>query len=116
RFAGPGASYADNVAKLLAALENADDRRARFRTVALARFRDGTELVAEGWVDGTITDAPRGANGFGYDPVFVPGPAGVPAEWAGRTFAEMPAATKHALSHRGVAFRALARLLAGEAG
>jgi XTP/dITP diphosphohydrolase len=105
RFAGEGATYAANVAKLVAALEGCDDRRARFRTVALARFPDGSELVAEGVVDGTIIATPRGDNGFGYDPVFVPD------EGDGRTFAEMSADEKHAVSHRGRAFRALDALL-----
>ena len=101
RYAGPGATYGDNVAKLLAELEGVTDRRARFRTVALARFPDGRELVAEGVVDGEIAAAPRGSGGFGYDPVFVP------AGGDGRTFAEMTRAEKEAVSHRGRAFRAL---------
>jgi XTP/dITP diphosphohydrolase len=58
-------------------------------------------VVAEGVVDGTISTTPRGDAGFGYDPVFVP------AEGDGRTFAEMTADEKHAVSHRGRAFRAL---------
>ena len=106
RYAGEGATYADNVAKLLAELQGADDRRARFRTVALAFFPDGTEAVAEGVVDGHIALAPRGRAGFGYDPVFVPDGGD------GRTFAEMTAAEKATLSHRGRAFRALAARLA----
>jgi XTP/dITP diphosphohydrolase len=105
RYAGEGATYADNVAKLLAELEGVDDRRARFRTVALACFPDGREVVAEGWVDGHISTESRGAGGFGYDPVFVPDGGD------GRTFAEMTAAEKAAVSHRGRAFRALAALL-----
>jgi XTP/dITP diphosphohydrolase len=56
-------------------------------------------------VDGTIATEARGDHGFGYDPVFVPDDAG------GRTFAEMPPAEKHTLSHRGRAFRALAAKL-----
>jgi XTP/dITP diphosphohydrolase len=109
RFAGEGATYADNVAKLLAELDGVavEGRGARFRTVALARFPDGRELVAEGLVDGTISTEARGAQGFGYDPLFVP------AEGDGRTFAEMSADEKHAISHRGRAFRALGVLLAG---
>jgi XTP/dITP diphosphohydrolase len=105
RFAGEGASYADNVAKLLASLDGVADRRARFRTIALARFPDGRELVATGEVTGTIAAAARGDQGFGYDPVFVPD------EGDGRTFAEMTPDEKHALSHRGRAFRALAAAL-----
>ena len=82
------------------------DRRARFRTVALVAWPDGRELAVEGAVEGTIAVAPRGGAGFGYDPLFVPG------EGDGRTFAEMTPEEKHALSHRGRAFRALALALA----
>ncbi|MDQ6617739.1 MAG: RdgB/HAM1 family non-canonical purine NTP pyrophosphatase [Actinomycetota bacterium] len=109
RFAGEGASYADNVAKLLSALAGEGDRRARFRTVALARWPDGTELVAEGVVTGTIAVVPRGGGGFGYDPVFIPD------QGDGRTFAELAEESgqaKHRLSHRGRAFTQLADLLA----
>lgn len=108
RYAGPGATYDDNVAKLLGALHGVEDRRARFRTVALACFPDGSEVEAEGVVEGEITSERRGSGGFGYDPVFAPDGAD------GRTFAQMTAAEKNALSHRGRAFRALARRLAGE--
>lgn len=102
RFAGEHASYADNVAKLLSELSSSADRRAVFRTAAVARLADGREVVAVGEVAGTITYEPRGDAGFGYDPVFVPD------EGDGRTFAEMTAEEKHALSHRGRAMRALA--------
>ncbi|MBW3615323.1 MAG: RdgB/HAM1 family non-canonical purine NTP pyrophosphatase [Actinobacteria bacterium] len=105
RFAGEHASYADNVAKLVSALEAVADRRARFRTVALARFPDGREVMAEGTVDGVIAPQPRGSAGFGYDPLFIPDAGD------GCTFAEMTPAEKHALSHRGRAFRALAERL-----
>ena len=106
RYAGEDATYADNVRKLLDALAGRADRRARFRTVALVRFPDGREVVGDGVVDGTIADAPRGDNGFGYDPVFVPD------EGDGRTFAELTPDEKHAISHRGRAVRALAESLA----
>jgi XTP/dITP diphosphohydrolase len=103
RYAGPGATYADNVAKLLDELADVPPvaRTARFRTVLVALFPHGGEVVAEGWVDGLIADAPRGTNGFGYDPVFVPDGGD------GRTFAEMTIAEKAAVSHRGRALRAL---------
>ncbi|MGH9037640.1 MAG: non-canonical purine NTP pyrophosphatase, partial [Acidimicrobiia bacterium] len=81
-------------------------RTARFETVALARFPDGSEVTATGTVEGRIIARPRGDGGFGYDPVFVP------VEGDGRSFAEMAAGEKHELSHRGRAFRALAQLLA----
>lgn len=105
RFAGADASYADNVAKLLAALDGRSDRRARFRTVALVCRPDGSEVVAEGVVEGVIATRPQGRGGFGYDPVFVPD------EGDGRSFAEMTPEEKHAVSHRGRAFAALSRLL-----
>jgi XTP/dITP diphosphohydrolase len=105
RFAGPDATYADNVAKLLTELDGMENRRARFRTVALVRFPDGGEVVAEGAADGLIATVPRGADGFGYDPVFIPDGGD------GRTFAEMTLAEKQAVSHRGRAFEALAELL-----
>jgi XTP/dITP diphosphohydrolase len=107
RFAGEHATYADNVARLLAELEGvgSGSRGARFRTVALVRFPDGHEVMAEGVVDGVISDGARGSGGFGYDPVFVP------VEGDGRSFAEMTPTEKHELSHRGRAFRALASRL-----
>jgi XTP/dITP diphosphohydrolase len=113
RYAGEDATYADNVAKLLQTLaalpDDGGERRARFTTVALAAFPDGSEQWAEGVLEGTIAPAPRGENGFGYDPVFVP------ADGDGRTFAEMAPDEKDAVSHRGRAFRALAELLARRA-
>ena len=70
---------------------------------------DGSEVVAEGSVEGVIASEARGRSGFGYDPVFVPDGGD------GRSFAEMSPEEKHALSHRGRAFRLLAARLA-EAG
>jgi XTP/dITP diphosphohydrolase len=108
RFAGEDATYADNVARLLKELDGvAPDRRtARFETVALVCWPDGREVAATGEVEGVITTAPRGESGFGYDPIFEP------LEGDGRTFAELLPMQKHALSHRGRAFRALAAELA----
>jgi len=105
RYAGPLAVDADNVAKLLAELDGVTDRRARFRTCAVLADTDG-HVVWDGVCEGTIATAPRGVTGFGYDPVFVPD------EGDGRTFAEMTAAEKHAISHRGRAFRSVAEWLA----
>jgi XTP/dITP diphosphohydrolase len=107
RYAGPGATYADNVAKLLAELGGtpAPARTARFRTVAVALFPDGREIVAEGVVEGTIAEAPRGEGGFGYDAVFVPDGGD------GRTFAEMTTEEKSVVSHRGRALREMAAQL-----
>ncbi len=102
RFAGEHATYETNVAKLLTELEGVApaDRTARFKTVAMIVWPDGSELAVEGVVEGMITESRSGDGGFGYDPVFAPNEAG------GRTFAEM-GDEKHAISHRGRAFRGL---------
>lgn len=107
RFAGDGATYGDNVAKALAELAGVPppERTARFRTVALLLFPDGREVVAHGVVEGIIAESPRGAGGFGYDPIFEPDAGG------GLTFAEMEPETKHDISHRGRAFAELEKLL-----
>lgn len=105
RYAGEGATYADNCAKLLAEMTGVADRRARFRTVAMVVWPDGREVAVDGVCDGTIADTARGERGFGYDALFVPD------DGDGRTFAEMSAEEKHALSHRGRAFRALVTAL-----
>jgi XTP/dITP diphosphohydrolase len=101
RWAGEGCSYADNRERLLRELAGAVDRSAAFRTCVIVRRPDGTEVVVEGSCSGTITEAERGTRGFGYDAVFVPD------DGDGRTFAEMTEEEKHALSHRGRAFRNL---------
>jgi XTP/dITP diphosphohydrolase len=103
RYAGEHATYADNVAKVLGALEGvpALKRTARFATVVVARAPGGDELVVRGEVEGLIASEPRGTGGFGYDSVFEP------LEGDGRTFAEMTPDEKHVLSHRGRALRAL---------
>ena len=105
-YAGPNASYADNVSKLLRELADvpAERRTARFRTVCIAAWPDGTEMSADGVLPGTITDAPRGTNGFGYDPVFVP-------RGETRTYAELSDEEKNAISHRARAVRVLRQIL-----
>jgi XTP/dITP diphosphohydrolase len=100
-YAGEGCSYADNRRKLLADLDGVADRRAAFRTVAIVVWPDGSETAVEGVCPGVITTEERGEVGFGYDSVFQPD------EGSGGTFAEMTADAKHAISHRGRAFRAL---------
>jgi XTP/dITP diphosphohydrolase len=113
RYAGEPPDEEANVDKVLAELEGrerTEQRRARFVTAAVALWPDGRESSVEGVVEGWIAPERRGSGGFGYDPVFVP------FEADGRTFGEMAEASpeaKHALSHRGRAFRALASLLAG---
>jgi len=112
RYAGEPPDEEANVDKVLAGLlgvEGPSGRKARFVTVAVAMWPDGQELVAQGAVDGWVAHCRRGTGGFGYDPVFVP------SEGDGRTFGEIAQVSpdaKHALSHRGRAFRALAEALA----
>ena len=103
RYAGPDGDSAANLAKLLVELDGVptEERTARFRTVALVRRPDGSEVVTHGVVEGVIIGEPRGDGGFGYDPVFVP------VDGDGSTFAEMSDDAKNAISHRGRAFRAL---------
>lgn len=110
RYAGPDGADAPNRRKLLSELEGVDalaseQRTARFRTVLVLLGPDGTELVVEGTVEGLIAPAMRGDDGFGYDSIFIP------TEGDGRTFAEMSAAEKNALSHRGRAVRQLVNQL-----
>ena len=107
RFAGDNATYADNRTKLLSVLCDVApaQRTARFRTVALVAYPDGSEQWAGGVCEGSIALVERGERGFGYDAVFVPN------EGTGRTFAEMSVEEKHLVGHRGRAFRALALLL-----
>ena len=108
RYAGEQATYADNCDKLLRELHDvaAPERTARFRTVAAVAYPDGSWFVVDGEVEGTIATSPAGENGFGYDPLFMPESA------RGRTMAQLTPDEKHALSHRGNAFRALAEALA----
>ena len=107
RFAGEGATDAQNRQKMLVQLDgkSAAQRSARFRTVALLRFVDGREIVAHGVCEGSIALHETGDRGFGYDALFIP------ADGDGRTFAQMTIEEKHELSHRGRAFRALAQML-----
>ena len=104
RFAGVGATDAQNRAKLLNELLG-KPRTARFRTIALLRFNDDHEIIAQGVCEGLIAESQRGERGFGYDALFIP------SFGDGRTFAEMSIEEKHLLSHRGLAFRSLAKSL-----
>ena len=105
RYAGESATYADNVAKLLADLGDADRRAARFRTAVAVVTPAGEELVVEGVLEGTITLERRGDGGFGYDPIF---------DVDGRTLAEISPAEKNSISHRALALIALADALQNE--
>jgi XTP/dITP diphosphohydrolase len=105
RFAGPNATPDDNKRKLLEVLDGVADRRARFRTVVALVDSDGTARTFEGVCAGTITAAPRGDGGFGYDPLFQP-------DGYDQTFAEMPPEVKNEISHRRRALDALRQFLA----
>lgn len=95
----------DGVSRLLAELEGVEDRRARYVCTIVTLGPDGSETVAEGTLEGSIAESPRGDEGFGYDPIFVP-------LGDSRTVAELGDAWKAEHSHRAVAARALARRLA----
>lgn len=103
RYAGEGATDGENNEKLLREMERVPDgeRRAAFVCVMALVFPDGRELTTEGRVEGTILRAPRGAGGFGYDPLFL-------VEGYDRTMAELSLDEKNLISHRG---RALDRLV-----
>ena len=104
RWCGRHGDDRANLDLLLAQLADVpvEHRGARFVCAAVAVWPDGREAVELGELRGVLTTAPRGDNGFGYDPIFeVSTPDGP------RTTAELPAAQKHAISHRGLAFRAL---------
>jgi XTP/dITP diphosphohydrolase len=92
RYAGDERSFQKNIDKLLANLENKEDRKAQFRTVICLLVNEA-EHFFEGICKGEITRQMRGTDGFGYDPVFIP-------EGATKTFAEMTMAEKNRFSHR----------------
>ena len=102
RWAGGHGDDVANLQLLLAQLRDvpSDRRSAHFACAAALALPAGIERVVEGRLDGVIIDSPRGSNGFGYDPIFVP-------DGESRTTAEMAAAEKDSVSHRGRAFRAL---------
>jgi XTP/dITP diphosphohydrolase len=107
RFFGEDASPEERNAKLLALLDGVTDRSARFVCVTALASPDGRVELFEGEVHGEIAEAPRGDEGFGYDPVFV-------IAGDGRTMAELSSEEKHRVSHRGLAGAKLrARLAAG---
>lgn len=95
RYAGENASFDDNVDKLLGALQEKDNRRARFRTVISLKIGEN-QYFFEGICQGEITRERQGEEGFGYDPIFKP-------EGSELTFAEMSMQQKSLISHRGLA-------------
>jgi XTP/dITP diphosphohydrolase len=107
RFFGDDASAAERNTKLLALLEGVNARGARFVCVTALAWPDGRVELFDGEVRGEIALAPRGDQGFGYDPLFV-------IAGDGRTMAELPAHEKHRISHRGLSVAKLRAFLAGE--
>ena len=113
RYAGEGASDEQNLGKLLRELKAAgENRRAAYVCVIALVDGRGGERTFEGRCEGRLRLTPRGAAGFGYDPVFVPDDTGPEDE---RTMAELSADEKHAISHRGRAARRLAAHLGAAA-
>ncbi len=106
RWAGSGKDDAANLALVLDQVADVPERHlgAHFACAMAVALPGGEDRVVEGRMDGTLVREPRGDGGFGYDPVFVP-------EGHDRTTAELPAAEKHAISHRGRALRALVPVL-----
>ncbi len=107
RYAGPGATDADNNAKLRGAIaEHANPRTARFHCVivVMGHAGDPDPMIAHGRLEGEVIDVGRGANGFGYDPLFL-----LPER--GETLAEVGDAEKNRISHRAKALESLARQL-----
>ena len=107
RYAGAGASDRDRIDLLLEQLSTCapDKRAARFMSVvALADSNARVVKVEYGVCEGTIVESPRGTNGFGYDPIFVP-------QGYTETFAELPSAIKDVISHRGKALEAMRSFL-----
>lgn len=105
RFAGDAATDADNRALLLEKLQGISQRGARFKTVLAVVHPSGEMHFVSGECVGVIAESERGSNGFGYDSLFIP------SDGDGRTFAEMSASEKDALSHRGRALQKLPDLL-----
>jgi XTP/dITP diphosphohydrolase len=103
RYAGEGRDFSANITKLLQGLDGQENRKAQFRTV-ISYVQGGQEWQFEGICPGRIIDVPRGTDGFGYDPVFVP-------DGDTRTFAEMTMAEKNIFSHRKKALDKLIRFL-----
>jgi XTP/dITP diphosphohydrolase len=109
RYAGPAATDADRIAKLLAALRGrvGDDRRAHFVCVIALAQRGAAHAIVSAQADGLLLDQPEGGGGFGYDPIFFFPPLG-------KTFAEISREEKNLYSHRGIAFRKMMEFLANE--
>jgi XTP/dITP diphosphohydrolase len=106
RYAGEGATDEENLEKLLREVPDDGDRRVTYVCALAYVGRGGAQQLVEGRCEGTLTPAPRGSGGFGYDPAFVPDDQ--PGD---RTMAELSEEEKDAISHRGRAARALLEVL-----
>lgn len=103
RYAGAQCNAEDNIKKMLKALKDRSNRKARFKTVIALHF-DGNLHTFTGICNGDITETKQGSNGFGYDPVFKP-------NGYKETFAEMDLTVKNKISHRAKAFQLLVSFL-----
>jgi XTP/dITP diphosphohydrolase len=103
RYAGEPSNSEKNIDKLLKALKNYDNRKARFRTV-IALLQGSDIRYFEGIINGNITAERRGKSGFGYDAIFVP-------NGYEKTFAELSLEEKNSISHRGLAIKKLAEFI-----
>lgn len=106
RYAGPDSNAANNLKKLMQAMNGITNRKARFRTV-ICLIKDGKEYLFEGTVEGHIAHETAGIEGFGYDPVFIP-------DGYSETFAQMPLSLKNTISHRSRAMQKLIGFLKSE--
>jgi XTP/dITP diphosphohydrolase len=103
RFAGEGATDSTNIDKLLAVLDEEENRKARF-VAHITLVMENYEIHCEGTLDGEITRGRRGTNGFGYDPVFIP-------EGYDKTLAELDDEVKNSISHRRKAIEKMQKAL-----
>ena len=104
RYAGPARSAKDNADKVLHELSSIENRKALFKTVIALKLNDQKPILFEGIIKGTIAYEPKGTQGFGYDPIFIP-------EGQNLTFAEMGQMQKNAISHRALAVAQLVQYL-----
>lgn len=105
RYCGENATDADRVVKLLEETKNADGRGAQFNCAIAFILPNGEKHIFSGIVRGTLAFEPKGENGFGYDPIFIP-------DGYENTFGELSSSVKDEISHRAVALKALADFLA----
>ena len=103
RYAGPQATFNDNVQKVLSGMQGKSDRNARFKTV-ITYYSNGKYVQFEGVTKGSILQEPRGDEGFGYDPIFIP-------EGSDKAYAEMTLEEKNRFSHRKKSFEQFANHL-----